>query len=219
MRSAAARRFGPVRLAAVPVLVALTRADLAARRRGTPACRRRGSTPTRRSSPRRIVSMPATIVADRPEEPRRARPVAVAALRCSRSWSTTSTAHRPAAIGIDILMPEPDGLSPERLLARAAPAGSRARRPARRAAGERRGCSRARSPRRADGARGRRHARGDRHAAARARRSSSAMPQRADAGAERSRLPHYAGVLTSIDAARSRGARPRARFGRRRRAA
>ena len=69
-------------------------------------------------SPRQIESTPATIVAIDEKS--------LAALG-QWPWPRTVLAeligaiarHRPAAIGIDLLMPEPDGLSPERLLAAA----------------------------------------------------------------------------------------------------
>ena len=72
---------------------------------------------------------------------------------------------QPAVVGIDILMPEPDPLSPERLLRDAGARAARARRRTRRAPYPRR-VARARDGRCADRARRRRHARADRHAAA-----------------------------------------------------
>jgi serine phosphatase RsbU (regulator of sigma subunit) len=71
-------------------------------------------------APRQIVSTPATVVAIDEKS--------LAALG-QWPWPRTVLAdliraiarHRPAAIGIDILMPEPDRWSPERLLARARP--------------------------------------------------------------------------------------------------
>jgi len=115
--SAAARRFGPVRVAAVPVLVALTALIWL-----EPSWNARLPSAwfdaLQTLSPRRIVSMPATIVA-----------IDHKSLAALGQWPWPRfllaqlvddiNRHRPAAIGIDILMPEPDGLSPERLLARA----------------------------------------------------------------------------------------------------
>jgi CHASE2 domain-containing sensor protein/serine phosphatase RsbU (regulator of sigma subunit) len=113
---AAARRLGPVRLAAVPVLVMLAGVIAAA-----PAWNSRLPAAwfdaCQALSPRRIVSMPATIVE-----------IDHKSLAALGQWPwprfvlaqlvDVINAARPAAIGIDILMPEPDGLSPERLLAR-----------------------------------------------------------------------------------------------------
>ena len=53
---------------------------------------------------------------DRRAEPRAPRPVAVAAHAPRRADRRHRCATSPAAIGVDILMPEPDRLSPERLL-------------------------------------------------------------------------------------------------------
>ena len=116
-RQAAARRLGPVRLAAVPVLVVLAGMIAVA-----PAWNARLSAAwfdfCQSLSPRQIVSMPATIVE-----------IDHKSLAALGQWPwprfvlaqliDAINAQRPAAIGIDILMPEPDGRSPERLLARA----------------------------------------------------------------------------------------------------
>ena len=115
-RQAAARRLGPVRLVAVPVLVALAGLIAVAPAWNTrlpeawfDACQA--------LSPRPIVSMPATIVE-----------IDHKSLTALGQWPwprfvlaqliDAINAQQPAAIGIDIFMPEPDGLSPERLLAR-----------------------------------------------------------------------------------------------------
>ena len=63
---------------------------------------------------------------DRRAEPRRVRSLALAAIAAGRSPAAGRTALRPAAIGVDILMPEPDPLSPERLLQRRGPDTDRA---------------------------------------------------------------------------------------------
>ncbi len=113
---AAARRLGPVRRAAIPVLVVLACVIAAA-----PAWNSRLPAAwfdaCQALSPRRIISMPATIVE-----------IDHKSLTALGQWPWPRfllaqlvdiiSAQRPAAIGIDILMPEPDGLSPDRLLAR-----------------------------------------------------------------------------------------------------
>jgi len=113
---AAARRLGPVRLAAAPVLVVLAGLIAVA-----PAWNARLPAAwfdaCQALSPRRIVSMPATIVE-----------IDHKSLAALGQWPwprfvlaqlvDVINAQQPAAIGIDILMPEADGLSPERLLAR-----------------------------------------------------------------------------------------------------
>ena len=113
---AAARRLGPGRLAAVPVLVALACLIAVA-----PAWNVRLPAAwfdaCQALSPRQIVSMPATIVE-----------IDHKSLAALGQWPwprfvlaelvDAINARQPAAIGIDVLMPEPDGLSPERLFAR-----------------------------------------------------------------------------------------------------
>ena len=113
---AAARRLGPVRLAAVPVLVVLAGMIAVA-----PAWNARLPAAwfdaCQALSPRQIVSMPATIVE-----------IDHKSLAALGQWPwprfvlaqlvDVINGQQPAAIGVDILMPEPDGLSPERLLAR-----------------------------------------------------------------------------------------------------
>jgi len=115
-RAAAARRVGPVRLAAAPVLVVLAGVIAAA-----PSWNARLPAAwfdaCQTISPRQIVSMPATIVE-----------IDHKSLTALGQWPWPRfllaqlvddiNRQQPAAIGIDILMPEPDGLSPERLLAR-----------------------------------------------------------------------------------------------------
>jgi len=113
----AARRIGTVRLATLPVLAALALFIAAAPSWNTrlpavwyDACQA--------LAPRHVASMPATIVE-----------IDHRSLGALGQWPwprfllaqliDAIAAKQPAAIGIDILMPEPDGLSPERLLARA----------------------------------------------------------------------------------------------------
>ncbi len=115
--SAAARRIGPVRLAAAPVLVALAALIAVA-----PAWNARLPAAwfdaCQAISPRPIVSMPATIVE-----------VDHKSLKALGQWPWPRfvlaqlvdeiNRQQPAAIALDILMPEADGLSPDRLAARA----------------------------------------------------------------------------------------------------
>ncbi len=157
--------------------------------------------PTRLLKPRDIVSTPVTVVEIDEPEPRAARAVAMAAHRAGRVDPRALRSERPAAIGIDILMPEPDRLSPERLLARTRQADPGARE------SPRRRCRRTTAELAhaiADapvvlGAR--RHARPDRTRGCARRRSSSSTADRgivpSDAGCRG--LPHFAGALTSID--------------------
>ena len=119
-RTAARWRSGPDprcrhRAARRPVPLMLDRpcpgqasAVAVARLRCVPGVARRGRWP----------SIPSTIVRDRRTKPRRARPVAVAAHGARASWSTTINHGRPAAIGIDILMPEPIRFRPSGRLRR-----------------------------------------------------------------------------------------------------
>jgi adenylate cyclase len=114
--AAAVRRLGPVRLAAVPVLVALACVIAVA-----PAWNARLPAAwfdfCQTLSPRQIVSMPATIVE-----------IDHKSLAALGQWPwprfvlaellDAINARQPVAIGIDIVMAEPDGLSPERLFAR-----------------------------------------------------------------------------------------------------
>ena len=65
-------------------------------------------------APRERVSGPAVIVDDRRGEPRALRAVALAA-HTPRAAHRADRPGRPAAIGLDIVMPEPDRLSPDRL--------------------------------------------------------------------------------------------------------
>ncbi|MEO8303625.1 MAG: CHASE2 domain-containing protein [Betaproteobacteria bacterium] len=114
--SAAARRSGNVRLVAVPLLLLITALIWL-----NPAWNARTQTAWfdayQTISPRQLASMPATIV----EIDQKSlvalgqwpwpRPVLAQLIR-------DINRHQPAAIGVDILMPEADGLSLERLLAR-----------------------------------------------------------------------------------------------------
>jgi serine phosphatase RsbU (regulator of sigma subunit)/CHASE2 domain-containing sensor protein len=112
----AARLLGPVRLAAIPVLVALA-GMIALAPAWNAGLQAAWFDACQTLTPRRIVSMPATIVE-----------IDQKSLAALGQWPwprfvlaqlvDAIDGHRPAAIGIDILMPEPDGLSPERLLAR-----------------------------------------------------------------------------------------------------
>jgi serine phosphatase RsbU (regulator of sigma subunit)/CHASE2 domain-containing sensor protein len=115
-RERAARRIGAVRAATLPVLVVLAVAIVLA-----PSWNSRLPNVwydfCQLVSPRPIQSMPATIVE-----------VDHKSLAALGQWPWPRfllaqlideiARNRPAAIGIDILMPEPDGLSPERLLSR-----------------------------------------------------------------------------------------------------
>ncbi len=114
--AAAVRRTGPIRLVAIPLLLALTALIWL-----DPSWIARPQTAWfdayQAASPRQVASMPVTIV----EVDQKSlaalgqwpwpRPVLAQLIR-------DINRHRPAAIGVDILMPEPDGLSLERLLAR-----------------------------------------------------------------------------------------------------
>jgi adenylate cyclase len=114
--SAATRRVGRVRLVAVPVLVLLT-ALIASGFFSRTRLQATWFDDYQMFHPRRIVSMPATIVE-----------IDDKSLKALGQWPWPRTvlaqliadinAHRPSAIGLDILMPEPDGLSLEHLLAR-----------------------------------------------------------------------------------------------------
>lgn len=114
--AAAARRAGRIRLVALPILVLFT----ALIGSGLPSSTRLQAAwfdTYQALYPRRIVSMPATIVE-----------IDQKSLAALGQWPwprpvlaqliADINRHRPAAIGLDILMPEPDGLSFERLLAR-----------------------------------------------------------------------------------------------------
>ena len=113
----AARRPGHIRLVAVPVLIVLA-ALIWLTPRPDSRVQAAWFDAYQRLSPRRVVSMPATIV----EIDQRSL-AAIGQWPWPRSSLTRLiegiNRHRPAAIGIDILMPEADQLSPERLLARA----------------------------------------------------------------------------------------------------
>jgi len=114
--AATARRSAPIRLVAVPLLVVLTVVIWIAPR-FTERLQSAWFDAYQVISPRQVASMPATIV----EVDQRSlaalgqwpwpRPVLAQLVRDINS-------HHPAAIGIDILMPEADGRSLERLLAR-----------------------------------------------------------------------------------------------------
>jgi len=114
--AATARRSAPVRFVAVPLLVALAVLILLAPR-FTERAQSAWFDAYQVVSPRRVVSMPATIV----EVDQKSlaalgqwpwpRPVLAQLIR-------EINRHRPAAIGIDILMPEAEGRSLEGLLAR-----------------------------------------------------------------------------------------------------
>jgi serine phosphatase RsbU (regulator of sigma subunit)/CHASE2 domain-containing sensor protein len=114
--AATARRSASIRLVAVPLLVALT-ALIWFAPRFTERVQSAGFDLYQVIWPRRVVSMPATIV--------EVDQKSLAALG-QWPWPRPLLAqlirgidrHRPKAIGIDILMPEADGLSLERLLAR-----------------------------------------------------------------------------------------------------
>ena len=113
---ATARRSASIRFVAVPLLVALT-ALIWIGPRFTERAQSAWFDAYQVVSPRQIASMPATIV----EVDQKSlaalgqwpwpRPVLAQLIR-------EVNRHRPAAIGIDILMPEADGRSLERLLAR-----------------------------------------------------------------------------------------------------
>ncbi len=113
----AARGPGHIRLVAVPVLIVLT-ALIWLTPRSYSRVQAAWFDTYQRLSPRHVVSMPATIVEIDQKS--------LAAIG-QWPWPRSSLArlidrinrHQPAAIGIDILMPEADELSPERLLARA----------------------------------------------------------------------------------------------------
>ena len=113
---AAARRLGPARLATIPILVLLA-ATIAAAPAWNARLPAAWFDALQALSPRKIVSMPATIV-----EIDHKSLVALGQWPWPRfvlaQLIDAIAAQQPAAIGIDILMPEPDGLSPERLLAR-----------------------------------------------------------------------------------------------------
>jgi adenylate cyclase len=113
----AARRPDHIRLVAVPVLIVLT-ALIWLEPRFFSRVQAAWFDTCQRLSPRRVVSMPATIV-----EIDQKSLAAIGQWPWPRSLLTRLidgiNRHRPAAIGIDILMPEADELSPERLLARA----------------------------------------------------------------------------------------------------
>ena len=114
--AAAVRRSGPIRLVAVPLLVALAALIWI----DPPWVERLQSAwfdAYQVVSPRHVASMPATIV-EIDQKSLAAlgqwpwpRPVLAELIR-------DINRHRPAAIGIDILMPEADGQSLERLVAR-----------------------------------------------------------------------------------------------------
>jgi serine phosphatase RsbU (regulator of sigma subunit) len=115
--AAAARRFGQVRLAAIPLLVALA-ALIALDPRWNARLQSLWFDAYQTLWPRQIVSMPATIVEIDHKS--------LAALG-QWPWPRSVLAqliddiarHRPAAIGIDIVMPEADARTAERVLARA----------------------------------------------------------------------------------------------------
>ncbi len=113
----AARRSGHIRLVAVPVLVVLTAFIWLEPHRDS-RLQSAWFDAYQELSPRRVVSMPATIV-----EIDHKSLVALGQWPWPRSELARLiddiNRHRPAAIGVDILMPEADELSPERLLARA----------------------------------------------------------------------------------------------------
>ena len=106
-----------------PLGVALLLVAARARARTRPVRTRRSSAcGVRRLPAAGAARTPSAPAIDRRRSTRRAcaahRPVAVAADLARRARGRESTAAGPAAIGIDILMPEADALSPERLLAR-----------------------------------------------------------------------------------------------------
>jgi adenylate cyclase len=115
-RSATVSRSGPIRLVAVPLLVVLT-ALIWLNPSWTERVQSAWLDAYQVMSPRHVASMPATIV----EIDHKSlaalgqwpwpRPVLAQLIR-------DINRHRPAAIGIDILMPEAEGRSLERLLAR-----------------------------------------------------------------------------------------------------
>ena len=185
---------------AAAVLVAAGGADRGWQPPGLRACRRRGSTPTRRSSPRQVESMPATVVEIDEKS--------LAALG-QWPWPRTLLAQlvdaiseqQPAAIGVDILMPEADALSPgTRARSRAAvksPAWPRASQPA---VQRRRACRALAAARRRARRWRAQPSRPGGHCAAPP--FSVAIRPRLDVGRRRSRRRlsrDIAGVLTSID--------------------
>ena len=110
LRGGRGRPLGLVLLLAA--LVVAARPRVPGRSAPAPRLLRRAASAARRASAR---PAPAVIVDDRRGEPRAARPVAVAAHAGSPGSSSRSAEARPAAIGLDIVMPEPDRLSPGRL--------------------------------------------------------------------------------------------------------
>ena len=154
-------------------------------------------------APRQVRSLPVTVVEIDQKSLVGARPMALAAQPAGAAGRRSQPRREPAAIGVNILMPEADALSPERLLARARRRWT-PRWPRRCARCPRNDADAgARAGRRAGGAGGGRHARADRHAAARGagHGAQRAGGRRAAAAA----VARYAGRADQHRRARPRG--------------